>query len=80
MVGEDRRKWEQEFGIRHYAGCVMYSVSGFVDKNRDVQQDVFLDVLATSSKAVVRQLADVSLQVAIVSLLLFLVFYFYKFT
>jgi hypothetical protein len=24
--GDDRRKWDVEFGIRHYAGTVVYKV------------------------------------------------------
>ena len=27
LQGEDRRKWDAEFGIRHYAGTVVYKVS-----------------------------------------------------
>ena len=37
---------------------LFYSVSGFVDKNRDSQQDVFFDLLGKSKSPFVQQLVE----------------------
>ena len=58
MKGDDARNWDKQFGIRHYAGVVTYSVVGFVDKNRDTQQDVFFDSLAKSKSSFIHELCE----------------------
>ena len=58
IKGEERRNWDKEFAIRHYAGKVTYTVKGFVDKNRDTQQDVFFDLLEKSKKNFLHEICE----------------------
>lgn len=44
-VKGDRRMWDQEFGIQYYVGLVIYTVQGFLDKNKDIQQDQLFELM-----------------------------------
>lgn len=54
--GDDRRRWDLEFTIKHYAGEVCYTVSGFLDKNKDTQQDQLFELMTSSTNAFVKDL------------------------
>ncbi|EDQ90831.1 uncharacterized protein MONBRDRAFT_15843, partial [Monosiga brevicollis MX1] len=53
IKGENKARWDKEFGIRHFAGAVVYAIDGFLDKNRDTQQDALFNLLIDSSDAFV---------------------------
>nr|XP_034326517.1 myosin-I heavy chain isoform X5 [Crassostrea gigas] len=55
-VKGDRRMWDQEFGIQHYAGLVTYTVQGFLDKNKDTQQDQLFELMHGSTNVFVQDL------------------------
>ncbi|KAJ3056440.1 cytochrome c oxidase subunit 1 [Rhizophlyctis rosea] len=44
------------FGVRHYAGEVIYQIEGFLEKNRDTIRPDLMDLLATSSNSLVSNL------------------------
>ena len=43
----------QQFVVVHYAGEVSYDVEGFVEKNKDSVSSLIIDLLASSSNAIV---------------------------
>ncbi len=56
IKGGDKRQWAVQFGVHHYAGPVTYHVKGFLDKNKDVQQEMFFDFLEQSTLPFCRQI------------------------
>ncbi|KAL4710295.1 hypothetical protein ACJJTC_011549, partial [Scirpophaga incertulas] len=46
-----------EFGIKHYAGQVWYSVEGFLDKNRDALRGDVLELLCSSEVPLVAEMS-----------------------
>ncbi|XP_015788511.1 myosin-VIIa-like isoform X2 [Tetranychus urticae] len=56
--GEDRRDWDLQFGIKHYAGQVIYKVGGFLDKNKDAQQDQLFVLMAESKNVFIKDLVQ----------------------
>jgi myosin-5 len=45
----NKQKAAFQFSIRHYAGEVVYTTDGFIDKNRDAIHQEVLDLLAAST-------------------------------
>lgn len=43
-------------GIHHYAGPVVYQIKRFLEKNKDVQQDMFFDSLEVSTNPFSREI------------------------
>ena len=56
VKGDDRRRWDLEFTIKHYAGEVRYAGAGFLDKNKDAQQDQLFELMNSSANVFVKDL------------------------
>lgn len=50
------RMSSMEFGIKHYAGQVWYTVDGFLDKNRDTLRSDVLDLLSGSRMTMIAKM------------------------
>ncbi|XP_019251724.1 PREDICTED: myosin-2-like isoform X3 [Nicotiana attenuata] len=48
----------EEFGIRHYAGEVIYDTSGFLEKNRDTVHSDIIQLLSSSSEHLPKSFAS----------------------
>ncbi|XP_055807191.1 myosin-2-like isoform X2 [Solanum dulcamara] len=48
----------EDFGIRHYAGEVIYDTSGFLDKNRDTVHPNIIQLLSSSSEDLLKLFAS----------------------
>ncbi|CAE7824712.1 myoI, partial [Symbiodinium microadriaticum] len=52
----NRRK-PNDFGVRHFAGDVMYTVDGFLEKNKDTLSAILINMLKNSSVQVISAMA-----------------------
>lgn len=50
------RMSSMEFGVKHYAGQVWYSVDGFLDKNRDTLRSDVIDLLISSKMSMISKM------------------------
>lgn len=51
-----RNNYETQFGIKHFAGEVLYDSKGFLEKNRDALSSDLIQVVETSSNKLLKQI------------------------
>ena len=54
----ERVPTRESFGVRHYAGLVIYDASSFLEKNRDTVPYELLDVFSSSVFDIMQELFD----------------------
>lgn len=54
IKGSDRTMWDVQFGIKHFAGEVMYQIDGFLVKNKDADQGPLFELMRHSKRKFIK--------------------------